>query len=154
MNFKGRAEKIVSGFELVTVLALQVLVILLIAGSTVLLFVLGFAALRTRALQIGSIGDLLYAVQRSLAGILIVVLALELLSILTAYLREHIVRLEVILIVAIIAVSRQVILIDFQHSANFELLGLSAVTISLTAGYYLVKKAQQMTPSSKPDDAP
>jgi uncharacterized membrane protein (DUF373 family) len=84
---------------------------------------------------------------------LVVVLALELLATLTAYFREHIVRLEVILIVAIIVVSRQVILIDFERTSNWELLGLSAIIISLTAGYYLVKKAQQLRPPDKPEDA-
>jgi hypothetical protein len=46
-----------------------------------------------------------------------------------------------------------VILIDFERTSNWELLGLSAIIISLTAGYYLVKKAQQLRPPDKPEDA-
>jgi uncharacterized membrane protein (DUF373 family) len=151
MNFKVRAERIISGFELGAVVALQGLVILLVAAATIVLYMLAIRALRTDVAHIGTVGDLLFATQRSVAGILVVVLALELLATLTAYFREHRVRLEVILIVAIIAVSRQVILIDTDHTSAAVLLGLAAVIIALTLGYFLVKRAQAILPPQKED---
>jgi uncharacterized membrane protein (DUF373 family) len=48
----------------------------------------------------------------------------------------------VILVVAIIAVGRQVILLDFEHASGTVLLGLSGVILALTLGYFLIKKAQ------------
>jgi uncharacterized membrane protein (DUF373 family) len=151
MNLKVSAEKIISAFELAAVVALQVLVIVLVAAATIVLYMLAIRALRTDAAHIATVGDLLFATQRSVAGILVVVLALELLATLSAYFREHRVRLEVILIVAIIAVSRQVILIDTEHTSAAVLLGLAAVIIALTLGYFLVKRAQAVLPSQEDD---
>ncbi len=51
-------------------------------------------------------------------GFLVVVMGLEVLETLKIYLRDHYVRLEVILIVAVIAVCRQVIEIDFEHAGG------------------------------------
>jgi len=70
-----------------------------------------------------------------------VVLGLELLETLRAYFTEHRVRLEVILVVAIIAVGRQVIQIDFEHTPGMVLLGLSGLILALTLGYFLIKKS-------------
>ncbi|HTV55734.1 MAG TPA: phosphate-starvation-inducible PsiE family protein [Terriglobia bacterium] len=151
MNFRVRAEKIISGFELAAVVALQALVILLVVASTIVLYMLAIRALRTDVAHIATVDDLLYATERSVAGILVVVLALELLATLSAYFNEHRVRLEVILIVAIIAVSRQVILIDTEHTSGMELIGIAAVIVSLTVGYFLVKRAQAAFPSQKYD---
>jgi uncharacterized membrane protein (DUF373 family) len=78
--------------------------------------------------------------QRSLAGVLVVVLALELLETLKTYFVDHHIRVEVILVVAIIAVGRHVIQIDFEHTPGIVLLGLSSVILALTSGYFLVRK--------------
>ena len=44
-----------------------------------------------------------------------------------------------ILIVAVIAVSRHIIQLDFEHADGFVLIGIGALVISLTAGYFLVR---------------
>jgi uncharacterized membrane protein (DUF373 family) len=51
------------------------------------------------------------------------------------------VRLEIILVVAIIAVGRHVINLDVQHLSGAEIAGVAALILALTGGYYLVKKA-------------
>ncbi len=140
-NISERLNKIILVFELVTVVALQLLTVVLVLVSTVVLFILAIDGLRTRAAHIGSVEDLLFVVQRSIAGILTVVLGLEVLETLKAYFRDHYVRLEVILVVAIIAVGRHLVQVDFEHTSPTGLFGLAAVVVALTAGYFLVKKA-------------
>jgi uncharacterized membrane protein (DUF373 family) len=140
MERTSRWTKIISAVELVIVTALQALVILLVIVATVVLFVLFTNNLLTEAHRIESIPSLLEAMQTSFAGILIVVLGLELLDTLKAYFVEHHIRLEVILVVAIIAVGRHVIQVDFEHTPGTVLIGLSSVILALTLGYYLVKK--------------
>ena len=144
---------VIQKIEQVTVIALQILTILLVLGGTVVLFVLFGRHFFTRAAGIGSITDLLPAMQESFAGILIVLLGLELLGTLKTYFRDHHVRLEVILVVAIIAVGRHVIQIDFDHTPGVVLLGLAAVIVSLTVGYFLVKKAQILFSPEEPKPA-
>jgi uncharacterized membrane protein (DUF373 family) len=155
MNGSSRKEDIIGKVEHATVAVLQVLVILSVVVATLVLFVLFFNGLRTQLTQVDAIGALIPMMQKSFAGILIVVLGLELLETLKTYFTEHRIRLEVILVVAIIAVSRHLIQVDFEHTSASVLLGLSAVIVSLTLGYFLVKKAhdrpeqEQRQPSEK-----
>jgi uncharacterized membrane protein (DUF373 family) len=147
----SRVDKAILAFESSVIVALQVLVIVMIFVSTIVLFALAFQSLRSEVTQIGTVEELLSTVQRSIAGILIVVLGLEVLETLKAYFRDHHVRLEVILVVAIIAVSRHLVQVDFEHASPLSMLGLSAVIVSLSVGYFLVKKALYSFPS-KPSD--
>jgi uncharacterized membrane protein (DUF373 family) len=133
-------DKLISLVERVTIAALQVLIAALALGATVLLFVLMARNLLAEAAGVESISDLFPAMQRSLAGVLVVVLALELLETLKTYFVDHHIRVEVILVVAIIAVGRHVIQIDFEHTPGIVLLGLSSVILALTSGYFLVRK--------------
>jgi uncharacterized membrane protein (DUF373 family) len=133
--------KIIRKIEVVTVRALQVLLILIVVIATIILFVLFLSKLRDQAGHIDSVDMLLPVMQRSFAGILTVVLGLELLETLKAYFAEHHIRLEVILIVAIIAAGRHVLEIDFDHTSGIDLLGFSGIIVSLTLGYFLVKRA-------------
>jgi uncharacterized membrane protein (DUF373 family) len=81
-------------------------------------------------------------VQRGFAAVLLLMLGLELLDSLRTYFTEHRVRLEMILIVAMIALCRHVILLDVEHLDAMQLLGISALALALTTGYFLVKRAQ------------
>jgi uncharacterized membrane protein (DUF373 family) len=142
MPWASRKDKILSMVEVVTVTALQFLLVMLVVVATVTLFVLFATNLSTTAQRIESVSGLLTAMQESFGGILIVLLGLELLETLKSYFVDHHIRLEVILVVALIAVGRHVIHIDFAHTPGPVLLGLSSVIASLTLGYYLVKKSQ------------
>jgi len=73
--------------------------------------------------------------------VLLIVLGLELLETLRVYFAQHRVRLEIILVVAIIAVARHVINLDFHHLSGAEIAGTAALFLALTGGYYLVKRA-------------
>jgi uncharacterized membrane protein (DUF373 family) len=152
MSALSRFNKFMLTVELTTVIALQVLTIVMIITATVMLFVLAFRSVEHVA-NIGSVDDLLTLVQRSIAGILVVVLGLEILETLKAYFRDHYVRLEVILVVAIIAVGRHLVQVDFEHVAPLVLFGLSGVIVSLTVGYFLVKKALYAFPTEKSEVA-
>jgi uncharacterized membrane protein (DUF373 family) len=70
-----------------------------------------------------------------------VLLGLELLETLRIYFREHDVRVEVILVVAMIAVGRRIIEVDFDHTQVQQLLGVSVLMLSLAVSYFLVKRA-------------
>jgi len=137
----ARLDRAILAFELSTIVALQFLVIVVIFASTVVLYVVSYQSLRSQVAHISTVGDLLFIVQRSIAGILIVVLGLEVLETLKAYFRDHHVRLEVIIVVATIAASGHLVQVDFEHASPLSLFGLSAVILSLTLGYFLVKKA-------------
>jgi uncharacterized membrane protein (DUF373 family) len=135
-----RKDQIFSRIEVAVVTAMQVLVIVLVAVATFILYLLLVRNLLPQVARIESAAGLLPAMQQSFAGVLTVVLGLELLETLKTYFTAHHVRLEVILVVAIIAVARHLIQVDFEHTPGTVLLGLSAVILALSLGYFLIKK--------------
>jgi uncharacterized membrane protein (DUF373 family) len=138
MPFK---EKIISTIEVAVVTALEVLLIVVVAVATIVLYLLFVRNVLPQLSRVESAAGLLPTMQNSFAGVLVVVLGLELLETLKTYFSEHHIRVEVILVVAIIAVARHLIQVDFEHTPGTVLLGLSAVILALTVGYFITKKA-------------
>jgi uncharacterized membrane protein (DUF373 family) len=70
---------------------------------------------------------------------LLVLLGIELVSTLKTYLTENQVHVEVVFAVALIAIGRKVIILDVKELSSLSLMGIAAIIISLSVGYYLVK---------------
>ena len=75
------------------------------------------------------------------ASVLLVLLGLGLTESVKVYLTEESVHVEVALLVALIAVFRSLLLQDFQKADPLLLIGLAAVLLALTGGYFLLTKA-------------
>jgi len=73
---------------------------------------------------------------------LLILIGVELLETLRIYLKEHALNVQVVLLVAIIAIARKVIILDSREIESLTLIGIGFVILSLAAGYYLVKKSQ------------
>jgi len=76
---------------------------------------------------------------------LLILVGFELLGTIKAYLHDRIVRVEVVLLLALIAVSRELILIDRLTSVS-QLIGYGVLIIALGFGYYLIKCARTSRP--------
>ena len=74
---------------------------------------------------------------------LLVLIGIELLETFRIYLAEKVINVQVVLLVAIIAIARKVIILDVTKLPSITLIGIAAIVVSLSAGYYLVKKSQQ-----------
>ena len=72
---------------------------------------------------------------------LVLLIGLELLETVKAYLKEDIVHVEFIILVAIIAIARKAIVWDFKKYTTEELISLAIMTVALGVTYFLVKKA-------------
>jgi uncharacterized membrane protein (DUF373 family) len=128
-------------FEIAVVTTLELLTVLTIIVGTIKLFVIFVDSMPTQSREIDSANALLPVLQNAYGGILMVLLGLELLQTLKAYFREHHLQIEVILVVAMIAIGRHIIQIDIAHMPGVQLAGLALLIASLAASYYLVKKA-------------
>ena len=71
---------------------------------------------------------------------LLVLLGIELISTLKSYLTENEVHVEVVFAVALIAVGRKVIILDVEEISSLSLIGIASIIISLSIGYFLVKR--------------
>jgi uncharacterized membrane protein (DUF373 family) len=136
----GRLQRIMWRFEVVVVTALELLIVLTVAVGTAKLFVLFIQAMRTQLSEIDSTDTLQPILQNAYSGILLVLLGLELLQTLKAYFGEHHLQIEVILVVAMIAVGRHIIQVDIGHARGADLAGLALLIFSLAGSYFLVKK--------------
>ena len=144
-NGRFSKEKLVWMFEKATVMALQLLIVSAVVVATVMLFVLFVRNIYARVTDVHTVDDLLPAMQKVFAGALIVLLGLELAETLRTYFAKHEIRVEVILIMAIVAIGRHMIQLNFDHVPASEIFGLSALMASLTGGYFFVKRAQRPT---------
>lgn len=76
-------------------------------------------------------------------SILLVLIGVELLETFKAFRLEKSVNVLMVLMVAMIAMARKVIIVELNESSgNVNLVGVAAIIIALSAGYYLVKKAR------------
>ncbi|HSN22767.1 MAG TPA: phosphate-starvation-inducible PsiE family protein, partial [Methylomicrobium sp.] len=73
---------------------------------------------------------------------LLILIGIELLETLRIYLKEHALNVQVVLLVAMIAIARKVIILDSSKIEGLTLIGIGFIILSLAAGYYLVKKSQ------------
>ena len=72
---------------------------------------------------------------------LLVLIGVELLETIKAYLKENVVHFEVVLTVAMIAIARKVITLDVKELPSMTLLGIAAIIVALAAAKYFFRKA-------------
>jgi uncharacterized membrane protein (DUF373 family) len=74
---------------------------------------------------------------------LLVLIGVELFETIQTYYLERVIRVEVVVTVAIIAISRKVIILDYKKLSSFTFLDVGGVILALAIAYYLIKKAGQ-----------
>ena len=68
-----------------------------------------------------------------------ILIALELLENITAYLRKHVVHVELVLVTALIAVARKIIIFDSAKKDSDDLIALGFAILCLSISYILVR---------------
>ena len=128
-------------FEWFIVLALLFMMMLALLASTVELAIILVEQLLAPPRLLLDVKEMLTV----FAFFLMVLIGLELVETIKIYLDKNVFHVEVVVLVAIIAVARKIIIIDYD-SVSFEiLLSIAALMIALSAGYFLLKRAT--TPS-------
>ncbi len=130
--------RIVERIEKVVVIGLLVLMLLVvIAGSIELVFVIIEAMAEPPRFMLLDINELL-----SIFGFfLLVLIGLELLATIRMYIQDDMIHVELVMVVALIAVSRKIIVLDYSKTDAITILGIAALIIALSAGYYLMKRS-------------
>ncbi len=72
---------------------------------------------------------------------LLVLIGIELLDTIKVYLRENVIHVEVVVLVAIIAVARKVVVLKIEDFPGEVIIGIGVLIASLALAYYLIKKA-------------
>ena len=131
--------KILRTFDKIIIVALLVLMMITVFVSTLeLTYVLLVQFLAPPFLFI-NIPEL----QETFGYFFMVLIGLELIETIKTYLQDNRIHVEVVFLVAMIAIARKVIILDYETTKPEILFGIAAIIIALTAGYYLVKKAMK-----------
>jgi uncharacterized membrane protein (DUF373 family) len=72
---------------------------------------------------------------------MMVLIGLELLETIKNYLTQHALHVEVVLLVAMIAVARKVIILDMTKIGALSMIGIAVLLFSLSVSYFLIKRA-------------
>jgi uncharacterized membrane protein (DUF373 family) len=75
-----------------------------------------------------------------------ILIALELLENITAYLRKHIVQVELVVVTALIAVARKVIIFDPAKYNKDDLTALAIAILALSFSYWLIRLVNHERP--------
>ena len=68
-----------------------------------------------------------------------VLIALEILENITAYLRKHVIQVELVIVTSLIAVARKIIILDLEKKSSSDLIALAVAVFSLSVGYAIVR---------------
>jgi uncharacterized membrane protein (DUF373 family) len=84
----------------------------------------------------GFLGDTLTEI---FGGFLSVLIALELLENITAYLRKQSFQIELVIVTSLVAVARKIIILDLDKVSGLDLVGLALAILSLSISYWIVR---------------
>lgn len=130
-------EKIFKSFEKTTVVILLVLMMLAVAVSTIELAIILYQELMKPPFLLLNIDEMIEV----FSFFLMVLIGLELVESVKAYLEHEKFTAEVVILVALVAVSRKIIILNYEEMSPEKLLGISAIIISLGGGFYLLRKS-------------
>lgn len=81
---------------------------------------------------------------------MLVLIGIELLDTIKVYFRENVVHVEVVMLVAMIAVARKVIVLEPEKYEPLALIGIGVLIIALAVGYYLIKRSMGQHGKTEP----
>lgn len=139
--------KVLRVFERIIVMALLGLMMVAIFASTIELAITLFRQLFTPPAALLDLDEML----KVFGFFLMVLIGLELLETIKGYLEDDTVHAEIVCLVAIVAVARKIIILDYKEMSPGMLLSMAAVIVALGAGYFLVRRGQaHRLPGKKP----
>lgn len=74
-----------------------------------------------------------------------VLIAFEILENITAYLKKHVIQVELVIVTSLIAVARKIIILDLEKTAGIDLIALATAIFALSVSYAIVRN---VTPKS------
>ena len=123
-------------FERIVIIALIAMMALVVLISTIELgFIIIIDIFKPPAYWLGI--DQLFEI---FGFFLLLLIGVELLETIKAYLTEKVVHSEIVLEVALIAIARKVITLDLKAYNSMTLVGIAALIISIAIAYYLIKR--------------
>lgn len=123
-------------FEYVIVLSLIIMMVIVVVLSTVELGWIIIRDIITPPIILLEIDELL----EIFGFFLLVLIGIELLEIIKAYFMTHVVHVEIVLEVALIAIARKVIILDINNYESLTLAGIAALISAVALAFFVIKR--------------
>lgn len=130
-------QKILERFERFIVLALMAFMMIAVLVATIEVGVILWQQMMTPPVMLLNVKEMMEV----FGFILMVVIGLELLETIKAYLDKKVIHVEVVLLVALVAVARKIIILDYKDVDPQMLYAVAVMVISLSAGFFIVRRA-------------
>ena len=143
MSLISEDEKFLHGLEIIEGWVSKLLSIGMILVTLIAIFHLGYSLVQT-------LTDTIYLHNEKnfnrelfqLFGLFLnVLIALEILENITAYLRKHVVQVELVLVNSLIAVSRKIIILELEKKDSNDLIAMAVAVFSLSISYFVIRQA-------------
>jgi uncharacterized membrane protein (DUF373 family) len=128
LSFLRRFQKII----VVSLIAMMVLTVFLATIELAWMLILDITTEPMFLLEVQELLDLF-------GLFLLVLIGIELIETLRTYLTDHEIHAEVVFTVALIAIGRKVIILDVKELPSLTLVGIAAVILAMSFGYFLLK---------------
>jgi len=139
-------DRYLKWFERLVVLALVAMMAVIILLSTVELAWIIIQDIITPPYVLPGITELL-----DIFGFfLLILIGIELLETIRAYLVEHIIHVEIVLEVALIAVARKVIILDVKEYPSLTILAIATLILALSVAFLIERRARGRTQDPNP----
>ncbi len=70
-----------------------------------------------------------------------ILIALELLENITAYLEKNVIQVELVIVTSLIAMARKLIILDLSKTSGSQLIGLAIAIFALSISYWIVRRS-------------
>lgn len=83
-----------------------------------------------------------------------ILIALEILENITAYLRKHVVQVELVIVTSLIAVARKIIILDLEKVSGIDIIGLGIAVLALSISYLIIRYSNSHSRKTKVNSSP
>ncbi len=70
-----------------------------------------------------------------------ILIALEILENITAYLKKHVFQVELVIVTSLIAVARKIIILDLEKVTGIDIIGLGIAVLALSISYLIIRSS-------------
>ena len=136
-------EHFLHGLEIIEGGVAKILSLGMLVVTFISIFHLGYSLIQTLADTIYKHNvDNFNAELFQLFGLFLnVLIALEILENISAYLKKQVIHVELVLVTSLIAVSRKIIILDLEKKDSNDLIALAIAVFSLSISYLIVRQA-------------
>ncbi len=129
-NFVHLTEQI--QIVIAKVLSILMIIIILVAVCDLIIFL-------AQVLFTEPVGFLTNTLFKIFGLFLNILISMEILENITAYMKKHTVQVELVIVTSLVAVARKIIIFDLEKYSEFALLGLAVAIFALSISYWIVR---------------